>query len=196
MKKILIVLMVLGLANIASAAVSLDYVDDGAGHVDVVFNQDAEYVDGAGGELYIDFTGGTVTGLDVTDLTPIPVLDMAVGEIGWDWGLNSLEIYSGQVHVSKIATLGIGTPGADSNMQQGDPAFIIMMGWPDPVDYEGTFGFSFDYEGEVTVDFNSAELNEWDGGSLNTEGLGFTVPEPMTMTLLGLGGLALLRRRR
>ena len=206
MKKILTVLMVLGLASVANAAIQ-DLSGDsgtmlregtyddvlGTGHCDVVFSQDAEYPDGAGGELYIGFSG-PVTNLTVTDLTPIPVLDTVVGEIGWEWSLNDLEIYNDMVHVSKIATLGIGTPGADSNMQQGDPAFIEMFGWPNPVDYEGTFGFSFDFEGVVTVGYNLAELNEWDGQSLNGEE--FTVPEPMTMALLGLGGLALLRRRR
>ena len=212
MKKILTVLMVLGLASVANAAIDISgdsgtmiyEADTGIGHCDVVFSQDAEYRDGSGGELFIDFTNtGTVSNLVITDLTPVPVLvmDPPLGEIGWNWGLNSLEEYAGQVHVSKIASLntsedlkGVGTPGLDSNMQMGDDAFIAAFGWPNPVDYEGTFGFSFDFEGVVTVGYNLAELNEWDGQSLNGEE--FTVPEPMTMTLLGLGGLALLRRRR
>jgi hypothetical protein len=181
MKKFVAFVLVMAMAAVVSAApMTGPYLDvdmSTPGHVNVVFMQGATNGPGSGGEISIGLAGAT--NIVVTDLTPLPDY---VGNLltGWAWGFQGVVGPQGDgVLVQKIASAGKGTPGMGEIMSPITQA-----------PYAGTFAFGFDYDAPMRVEFSGL----WDG--MDTSPLSFDVPEPMTMSLLGLGGLVAARRRR
>jgi len=193
MKKILVLIAILALVPMVSAGV---IIKDGGGAtvaagstvvaaagetLTFTFYQDTPQPDGSAGEIYISATGDNKS---MAELAPTPVFDAGTGLYGWNWALNSVSVTgAGDFLAQYNVILGTGTPGVGS----------VMNGIPVPTypqDYVGTFSFSFDFTENTTVAFDGI----WDGQ--DTAGLNFNViPEPISIALLGLGGLFIRRRK-
>ena len=194
MKKFLIVMLVLGLASAANAAIlnlevqvnSTPYTGWDCTPGDVVqvsIVQDVPDTAGNGGTIEVDFVGANPT---ITDMTPDQVYDPIAGTMyGWTWTLNGgVEFIGGAARKAAAGSLGVGTPGSGSIM---DPIHLTP--------YSSTYLFTFEFTEQTMVDFNSNTT--WDNYDQSVDvGAGVMVlPEPMTIALLGLGGLFLRRRK-
>ncbi len=163
MKKLLVLLMVLGMASMANAALVTSNVT-----WDVVGTQligtgtamgDVDIALALGAGAYADPTG--VIALDATTNGANTRGVMAIA------GNNAkINPYSGMLRV-----LG-------GDVGEPEDAIQVIGEW-----------YRLDIIGEGTIQLYDVG-NNW--ASLGT----IEVPEPMTMSLLGLGGLSLLRRRR
>lgn len=171
MKKIFAVLIVLCLCTAANASI-ISLVDEGtevdgtAGVVKLEIESDAGL---AALNMIIAITGdGAITGA-------MGLADCA--DYGWDASLSMDPIY-GAMQVE------IGGGGLSNVM--GTAAYVEIT-YTGPVDVvvslvgDGTLG------GSWSADYSAATYSS---------GVVTIVPEPMTIALLGLGGLALLRRRK
>jgi hypothetical protein len=175
MKKFMTILLVLAMASVASA--SSVWIDQGDVPGDPLRPSD---------EIVIPvYTDTTLLGLDVTLTlvgpgTIVGALDKATAaSYGWDPGF----------------TFDPTLPGAAVEIGAGN-----FSGAPGPVvgfylihcdDYgpvTATLTASTGYGGSMDVTFGTPQI----GGTITIH----QVPEPMTVALLGLGGLALLRRRK
>ena len=161
MKKLLAILLILGMASMANAAISIAY-NSGTGNLEVSSDTTAVW----GGYLVItDDTNGTYGSVTVL---------ASAGNTG-----------SAEGTFDHASTLGYDVV-TDINADHADPYTTIATGvqFTAPVSFTGTA------TGEILkidlLDFSAV----WQGA------IQFEVPEPMTLSLLGLGGLALLRRRR
>ena len=193
MKKLLVLMMVAAIASVATAALSLDVEVGGSDYageilavgttVTVKVVQSAPNGNGQGGVISIGYAGTGGTKIEGT-----PTLVFVAPFTGWQWFINGIDdSVAGAVKATKIPNLPvgggppIGTPGIGSDMS------ALGAGVP----YEFTFGATFD----TTVTHNVALTGSWDGSAVSLTELINVIPEPMTMALLGLGGLFLRRRR-
>jgi hypothetical protein len=170
MKKLLAFVMVLSLASLANAALVLNGTNNGDGT----------------GSVTVAIDGGSLTGCDLTVRTL-----SGTGTIG-----------DGTIY--DTSALGAWTPIApvagsdDQNRRYSGTAIIMYGGQPIPGPADIIADMPLTSVGEYVVELYVFEGGTvLDGAPLPGGQYGtFTIPEPMTMTLLGLGGLGLLRRRR
>lgn len=200
MKKLIVLMLVLGLANVASAVITYTPTVGGSNAdvlanvgdliaVDISASGAADYLLGTG-ELLVTISGPAQFNADALDnLTYDPTntfWDPGVGLIVNSAIDNATNVRVSAASVSTMSLFWMAMPG--------DPIGNII------VEYLGG-GIA-----TVTIAPNNAP-NAWgntayviDGQAmddLQAAGLSINiVPEPATIALLGLGGLALLRRRR
>jgi hypothetical protein len=197
MKKLLVLLLVLGMISVTNAGTltidvevgGVDYAGQALApgtEVTVKIIQTATDTAGAGGEMYVAFAG---TPVSITDNTPGPAVydpGPPASLYGWNWllngGVSMIDQGGGVYHAWKgaAANPGVGTPGVGAVM---DPLGPIM--------YSNTYEFKFQVgDGDTDLVWGGT----WDG---DLDGIAETiiVPEPMTIALLGLGGLFLRRRK-
>ena len=192
MKKLLILMLVLGLTNAASAVIDYDPIatDLGGGQwsIDIYATGPPEATHLVGtGELLITITG------DAT-ITSVAALTYAPTQTFWDPGMGLLhqEIVaadglSGQFGASSVSTMTMfwmtmpDSPQGNIIVTVGSGAPIVTV---TPNNAPNAFGNTLWYDGSMShVDLEAT------GGEVQ-------IPEPMTIALLGLGGLFLLRRRK
>ena len=200
MKKFLILLLVFGIATGANATLSLEVSVDGNPYggeivtigttVDVKVVQDAPNTAGSGGEMTITMSA---SGGSATDTTPQFNSTEAGMYAGWDWFFNGGASYidngDGTMYAwfaktgNMSSSFGMnGTPGI------GSWVGYSTYGWA----YESTIEFSFQVSDTTDLVWGGT----WDGVDMDGAiGGTVNVPEPMTIALLGLGGLFLRRRK-
>ncbi len=184
MKKCLVLMLVLGVASMATAGLTITGTDQGGGNWLVEAVQDFQNATGTGGVFTLTSDAGTQSALYVLG---VPTIDMGppVSNFGWAWslvGIGAVNTLSAQV--TAVPGLvspplnGAGTPGLDTPLLTMDPF--------------GAYGYtvtaSLIVNGASTVTLGG----QWDSVALNQT---IDVPEPMTIGLLGLGGLFLRRRK-
>lgn len=162
MKKLLILMLVLGMTSAASAALSLGGVIDGT--IDVG-------------------TTGIVT-VESTDST------MWEGFIGYD---DSVVGVSGVV--AKAAAGGDAEVIPDPSGWTGYYK-IIAMDSSEPFTTGPGVQFEISVFGAALNDIYTIDFYAADWSTIIQSGTVEVIPEPMTIALLGLGGLFLLRRRK
>ncbi|MHC4461354.1 MAG: PEP-CTERM sorting domain-containing protein [Planctomycetota bacterium] len=194
MKKVLILMLVLGLANVASAAIHYVPTAENLGGGD--WKIDIQATDPGGvathligtGELLVSITGDAT----ITDVSALTYSDAPADF--WDPGFGLIvqsivaaDSKSGQFGASSVSTLSmfwlVMTDDAQGNIivTVGSGAPIVTI---TPNNAANAFGNTLYYDGQMSVTDLQAT-----GGEVQ-------IPEPMTIALLGLGGLFLLRRRK
>ncbi|MHC4460268.1 MAG: PEP-CTERM sorting domain-containing protein [Planctomycetota bacterium] len=193
MKKLLIFMLVLGLANVASAVIhyELGATDLGGGDwsIDIIPTDPG----GAAGATHLIGSGEllfTITG-DAA-ITDVSALTYAPSQVFWDptMGLLHQEIVapdgkSGQFGAASVSTSSMFWMTMP-DIVQGNIIVTIYSGVPiitiTPNNEPNPFGNTLWYDGE--------------NANVDLQATGSSIPEPMTIALLGLGGLFLLRRRQ
>ena len=180
MKKVLVLTLVLGIASLASAGLTMSATDQGGGTFLIKVVQDAQNATGSGGEIYIDYTGGTVANVAyITDYASAPA------GVGWNWSISAAGATTvgsnAAIKYSGTPNLGAGTPGVGSNVGGFGPVLA----------YDSTLSLELTILEETTVNMTGG----WDGATLNQSLTIGEIPEPATMVLLGLGALVLRRKK-
>ena len=181
MKKILLsLILVVALSSYASAALiglqisslngePIDPVSEITIFPSDVINFDIVYTSEGAGNLFVLDTGVVVDGpgtLDLTDLT-------------WPYNEGFNQVVDNIINTASFNGMGDGILVDHLLLHCDDFGDVIISLAPTNIGGTGT----------IHMDYSSF-AGEW--GSI----LVHQIPEPMTMALLGLGGLALIRRRR
>jgi hypothetical protein len=205
MKKFLTLCVILGLASAANAALQMNIEVGGVPYagavldtgttVDIILYDTVPDTAGSAGTMVFNVEAGSNFGY--TNLTPIPTYGTPPGGMeGWAWTLDGNATTAGgpdgsggyDFNINKAATAGTGTPGAGSLM---DPILTTF--------YYGTMAYNFDVvsqaDGDIVIASTTGAWNGVSGANATWTQTINVVPEPMTIALLGLGGL-LLRRRK
>ena len=199
MKKLLVLFLVLGMASLANATMSIDAsgYDDiaGAGTFDIQLDP-VLHLQGTTVELSVASGTGTVgaaagfgqftmfgmVGGSVFELPPMGQVASTATSTMWAGAGTTGVGYMSPVMdvVSGIAATNV-----------GKTTFVLTTGIGATLMNDGTWQAA----GNIMDDGVTMDLGD-DGGVINNYLAHYTTPEPMTLTLLGLGGLGLLRRRR
>jgi cyclic lactone autoinducer peptide len=175
MKKLVSLLLVLAVTSVASA--STVWIDQGDVPQQPLWPSDTVVV-----PVYTDTT---LIGLDATLTltgpgTIVGALDKATAaSYGWDPGFTYDPILPGSAVEIGAGNFG-GAPGPVVGF------YLIHCDDYGPV--TATLRASTGYGGSMDITYGTPQI----GGTITIH----QVPEPMTVALLGLGGLALLRRRK
>ena len=200
MRKLLILLVVIGLTSVVSAGMILDIEVDG-----VDYDGETLALTGSAGVFLVSFVGTEGTATDTTGTSYYTGPGNFSGDQstwfqekgGWDWLLNGGAYFSGGLfNVNKSSAVGGATPGtpglgttmhSEANITTGFGVYNqnVQM-------YTATAEFTFTATETGDVAF---DLGNWNGVTVSGSEL-IIVPEPMTIALLGLGSLVLLRRKK
>ncbi|MHC4739255.1 MAG: PEP-CTERM sorting domain-containing protein [Planctomycetota bacterium] len=204
MKKLLILMLVLGMASSASATLTLvaevgglPFPLDGSVWLNmgttvvVKVVQDAPNPTGSGGEMTVTMSASSGSATDTT-----PQFNSSIPYAGWDWLLNGGVNFIDNGDGTHYAWFGKTAQISSSWGMPGTPGIGSWVGYPGYGGwaYESTMEFSF----ETTAPTDLVWSGTWDGVDMTGVIGGIVnvgVPEPMTIALLGLGGLFLRRRK-
>ena len=204
MKKMLVFVLVLGMASLANAGViGTNIVTDNTGYDGTTGSGTADIV----------IAARHLQGITCT----LSVLPGDTGTVGAAGGFGQFTMFGGGVTPMELPAMGQSASTATSTKWTGagmtgfgymspvmdiisnvaltntgaSTTFVLTTGVNATVTNDGTWTAPGNqFENGVTVDFGG-------GVVINNVLDHFTVvPEPMTMSLLGIGGLALLRRKR
>jgi hypothetical protein len=185
MKKLLVLALVLSMATMASAALTLEINVSGA-----VANQDGSYTIAPSDHLVIGITtpGGVLTDADQGDF--VMVSNIGLGAISGGVVENSAVWWTNTLADDAVA---FGAPVPEG--MNGVAGSVAIMGFTIPAASLLFSGIDFHCEanGDTVI---TIYQHDWSTpGQILDSVVIHQIPEPITMTLLGLGGLFLRRRK-
>ena len=180
MRKLLVCLMVLGMASLANASLYMTVNGSPAPAEKNLYPPSATM------ELDLELSAGETT----TGGTMAFVLDSAQGALDW----SGVTYPDNPFMFPTSLTANVGPQSVE--LTYGD-----MVAQPGPLTIMAGLIFHCEAETDVLVELVATGNVTIDGtvypaGTILDSMIVHQVPEPMTMALLGLGGLALIRRRR
>jgi hypothetical protein len=185
MKKLLVLMLVLGMATVANAALTLDISVSGA-----VANPDGSYTIHPSDHLTLDISTpqGILVDADMGDF--IMVCDTELGSISGGVIVNHNTWW---VDFLSDDAVSAGAPVPDG--ENGVWGSVGIFGYTIPATSLLFSGIDFHCEGLGTTVVN-IYTHDWSEitGTLASVTI-HQIPEPITMALLGLGGLFLRRRK-
>ena len=184
MKKIITMVLVLGLVSMVSAVPTISVLGGGpaeiapGGTLTLVFAGEGNYAGGAFFDLgtYGYYSGNGPDGASIVGNISAPL--GAPANIG---GLGSIGLYSGSAAIAVVASGNAGVGGWD----------VVAGDWF-TFDLTLTEGTTLAVGNIINIDVATGAYTE-SGNGIDVSVV--PVPEPVTMALLGLGGL-LLRKRK
>ena len=173
MKKLLVLMLVLGLVSAANAALSLS-LNGGSAPSDVTI--------GLTDTLVIDVTSDTTTGYAFLLEFRNPTIRTFSNAITTQGDISAWTYYGPPTYVPP----GYPYPYFSVNVSAGVPPDALVAGT----------GFQFDYQAGGVAGDVLIQLLDFDTSAVIDSITIHQTPEPMTIALLGLGGLFLRRRKK